>query len=164
MNDLISRQMAIEAVSDCGICIQRIVDLPSAQPEQQWIPCSETVDIPDYMVYISFEEAKEILKKSIDETTNINEALEKTVQSIYLKGYENGSRRLWTSTTIPPKVSGKYLVTHGGNYILSLDTYTTMEDAVRIFDDGYENYIGWQSQNVIAYMPLPKPYKEDDHD
>ena len=116
------------------------------------------------MVYMSFEEAKEILKKSIDETTNINEALEKTVQSIYLKGYENGNRRLWISATIPPKVSGKYLVTHGGNYILSLDTYTTMEDAVRIFDDGYENYIGWQSQNVIAYMPLPKPYKEDDHD
>lgn len=31
--DTISRQMAIDAVSDCGICIQRIVDLPSAQPE-----------------------------------------------------------------------------------------------------------------------------------
>ena len=38
MNDLISRQAAIEAVSDCGICIQRIVDLPYAQPEQRWIP------------------------------------------------------------------------------------------------------------------------------
>ena len=112
------------------------------------------------MVYMSFEEAKEILKKSIDETTNINEALEKTVQSIYLKGYENGSRRLWTSATTPPKVSGKYLVTHGGNYILSLDTYTTMEDAVRIFNEGYEDYIGWKSQNVIAWMPLPEPYQE----
>ena len=43
------------------------------------------------MTYISFEEVKEILKKSIDETTNINEALEKTVQFIYLKGYEDGS-------------------------------------------------------------------------
>lgn len=29
--DTISRQDAIDAVSDCGICIQRIVDLPSAQ-------------------------------------------------------------------------------------------------------------------------------------
>lgn len=45
------------------------------------------------MAYISFEEVKEILKKSIDETTNINEALEKTVQFIYSKGYEDGSRR-----------------------------------------------------------------------
>lgn len=112
------------------------------------------------MAYISFEEVKEILKKSIDETTNINEALEKTVQSIYLKGYEDGSRCLWISATIPPKVSGKYLVTHGGSYILSLDTYTTMEDAIRIFDEGYEIYMGWQSQNVIAWMPLPKSYSE----
>ena len=39
--DTIYRQAAIDAVSDCGICIQRIVDLPSAQLEQRWIPCSE---------------------------------------------------------------------------------------------------------------------------
>lgn len=113
------------------------------------------------MAYISFEEVKEILKKSIDETANINEALEKTVQFIYSKGYEDGSRRLWTPATIPPKVSDKYLVTHGGSYILSLDDYTTMEDAVRIFDEGYDDYIGWDSQNVIAWMPLPEPYKEE---
>lgn len=46
------------------------------------------------MPYISFEEVKEILKKSIDETTDINEALEKTVQFIYSKGYEDGRRCL----------------------------------------------------------------------
>ena len=113
------------------------------------------------MAYISFEEVKEILKKSIDETTNINEALEKTVQFIYSKGYEDGSKRLWIPATISPKVSGKYLVTHGGSYILSLEAYTTMEDAVCIFDEGYEDYIGWDSQNVIAWMPLPELYKEE---
>lgn len=75
--------------------------------------------------------------------------------------YEDGSRRLWISATIPPKVSGKYLVTHGGSYILSLDTYTATEDAVRIFDEGYEDYVGWQSQNVIAWMPLPEPYRAE---
>ena len=31
--DTIYRQAAIDAVSDCGICIQRIVDLPSVQPD-----------------------------------------------------------------------------------------------------------------------------------
>lgn len=46
------------------------------------------------MAYISFEEVKEILKKSIDETANINEALERTVQFIYSKGYEDGKRCL----------------------------------------------------------------------
>ena len=112
-------------------------------------------------VNVSFEEVKEILKKSIDETTNINEALEKTVQFIYSKGYEDGSRRLWISAVISPKVSGKYLVAHGGSYIISLDIYTTLEDAIRIFNGRYEDYVGWQSQNVIAWMPLPEPYRAE---
>ena len=33
MSDLISRQAAIDVVSDCGICMQQILDLPSAQTE-----------------------------------------------------------------------------------------------------------------------------------
>lgn len=49
MKDLIERQAAIEAVSKgCqewrgifGMCEENILALPSAQPEQQWIPCSE---------------------------------------------------------------------------------------------------------------------------
>lgn len=36
MDDLIKRQDAIDAVSDCGICIQKIVDLPSAQTGTGW--------------------------------------------------------------------------------------------------------------------------------
>lgn len=44
------------------------------------------------MAYISFEEVKEILKKSICETTSINEVLEKTVQFIYSKGYEDAKK------------------------------------------------------------------------
>ena len=33
MSDLIDRQAAIEAISNCGICIQKLLDLPSVQPE-----------------------------------------------------------------------------------------------------------------------------------
>ena len=33
MSDLISRQAALDAVNDCGICIQKILDIPSAEPE-----------------------------------------------------------------------------------------------------------------------------------
>ena len=39
-NDLISRQDVLDAVNDCGICIQRILDIPSAEPERktgEWI-------------------------------------------------------------------------------------------------------------------------------
>ena len=54
MNDLISRQAAIDAFTGVVILepaqsaqryidgvIERIQNLPSAQPEQRWIPCSE---------------------------------------------------------------------------------------------------------------------------
>ena len=49
MKDPIERQAAIEAVSHgCqewrgifGRCEENILALPPAQPEQQWIPCSE---------------------------------------------------------------------------------------------------------------------------
>ena len=35
MSDLISRQDALDAVNDCGICIQKILDIPSAEPEER---------------------------------------------------------------------------------------------------------------------------------
>ena len=45
MNDLIERQSAIEAINKYACNTQRIYEaiktLPSAQPEQRWIPCSE---------------------------------------------------------------------------------------------------------------------------
>ena len=67
MQDLIRRQAAIEAVraylSDC--CVEdgdyhasgieyELNDLPSAQPEQRWIPCSERVPEEDTEVLISY--------------------------------------------------------------------------------------------------------------
>ena len=41
--DTISRKMAIDAVNDCGICLQKIVDLPSAQPERKIGTCDECI-------------------------------------------------------------------------------------------------------------------------
>ena len=55
MSDLISRQAAIDALSKAGLinyaatgdgngmiqAVNVIKELPSAQPEQRWIPCSE---------------------------------------------------------------------------------------------------------------------------
>ena len=45
MSDLISRQAAIDAVSDCGICIQRIVDLPSVQPDSLVRPSARWMSV-----------------------------------------------------------------------------------------------------------------------
>lgn len=33
MSDLIDRQAAIDAVSSCGICIQKVVDIPTIEAE-----------------------------------------------------------------------------------------------------------------------------------
>lgn len=69
-----------------------------------------------------------------------------------------------------PKKSGHYLCTHGGTGIVSPDYYTTQEQAEELFadpEDEYldlEEYIGWTSKNVIAWMPLPEPYKEKTDD
>ena len=35
MSDLIDRQDVLDAVNDCGICIQKILDIPSAEPEPE---------------------------------------------------------------------------------------------------------------------------------
>ena len=62
-----------------------------------------------------------------------------------------------------PKKSGVYLCTFGGNNLTRVDNYTTELDAKKIFDEP-EEYAGWQSQNVIAWMPLPEPYKAERED
>ena len=51
MDDLISRQKAIDVVSDCGICMQRIIDLPSAQPEQKHGKWLNAEHAPNYLCY-----------------------------------------------------------------------------------------------------------------
>ena len=66
-----------------------------------------------------------------------------------------------------PKKSGHYLCTHSGTGIVSPDYYTTQEQAEELFadpEDEYldlEEYIGWTSKNVIAWMPLPEPYRAE---
>ena len=76
MDDLISRQAAIEAVraylSDC--CVEdgdyhasgieyELNNLPSAQPEQRWIPCSERLPEvgKDVMVCYDFKGHRSVL-------------------------------------------------------------------------------------------------------
>ena len=62
-----------------------------------------------------------------------------------------------------PKESGKYFVTFGGTYLIGEDFYDTEEDARRDFEEP-EEHIGWCSHNVIAWMPLPEPYKPESED
>lgn len=57
-----------------------------------------------------------------------------------------------------PKKSGNYWCTFGGTNLTGKDYYTTESDAKEIFAEP-EEYTGWHSHNVVAWMPLPESYK-----
>ena len=46
---------------------------------------------------MTFEEVKEMFKKSIDATDTMNQALENLIQSIYLKGYNEALKHVHCS-------------------------------------------------------------------
>ena len=58
-----------------------------------------------------------------------------------------------------PEKSGNYWCTFGGTNLTGSDYYTTESDAKEMFDEP-EEYIGWRSQNVIAWMSMPKHYEQ----
>ena len=43
---------------------------------------------------------------------------------------------------------------------MGIDFYTTESYAKKWFNEP-EEYIGWESKNVSAWMPLPEPYKAE---
>ena len=67
MSDLISRQAAIDALiewygcepSDIGAFEDIIENLPSAQPEQRWIPCSERLPEDNSDILVAYVEKDE---------------------------------------------------------------------------------------------------------
>ena len=69
------------------------------------------------------------------------------------------ARWIPVSERLPDK-SGEYWCTFHGTNLTGKDYYTTESDAKKLFDDS-EEYTGWRSQNVIAWMPLPEPYKTE---
>ena len=116
MNDLISRQAAIDAIFGRSheIIKMRIGNLPSAQPEQRWIPCSERLPEEDTEVLISYR-----YKEGEGDTDHVN---------IDITSYGT--------------------VCFGGREI------HTLKEWRQPFDYFHANY------EVIAWMPLPEPYKE----
>ena len=144
MSDLISRQAAIDAlkehralycdntpdtfsklsyaeksrVDELDTAIATLVNLPSAQPEQRWIPCSERLPEEDTEVLISYR-----YKEGEGDTDHVN---------IDITSY---------GTTC-----------FGGREI------HTLKEWRQPFDYFHANY------EVIAWMPLPEPYKGGEQD
>ena len=80
MNDLISRQAAIEAINshfgfnveeEYGSAVQEVINsLPSAQPEQRWIPVTEQLpeDEQEVLVTRHFLSDNQLKKNAITES------------------------------------------------------------------------------------------------
>lgn len=71
MADLIERQAVMDTVAKSALDLNdpdenwimqdRIKEIPSAQPEPQWIPCSDTVDIPEHEVLCCDKYGEELI-------------------------------------------------------------------------------------------------------
>ena len=93
---------------------------------------------------------------------NVVDEIKEKSKADFLWLCENSEQESKTGHWIPvserlPGKSGDYWCTFGGTNLTGKDYYTTESDAKEIFDEP-EEYTGWESQNVIAWMPLPKCY------
>ena len=125
MSDLIDRQTAIKAIKDiigtgasfkAWAILDAIMKMPSAQPEPQWIPCSER--LPERIINGDVE----------------------TVQEFFVTVKERWPGEEWKYHTDVAEFQGDYI------------------------DDVWQTYNDWkegQEVHVIAWMPLPEPYKEE---
>lgn len=102
---------------------------------------------------ITIEEVKDILKCSIDETTNMNEAIERTLQHIYLKGWNDATKTGWIPVSKEfPKTEQYALIT-----VHNQTKMCWYQNGV--FLDGEQNAYTKENEELVAWMPLPEPYK-----
>lgn len=108
---------------------------------------------------IDEDDVIEIVKFECGDWVGLAKTIENKINAL-------SSEQQWIPCSeMEPKESGYYLCTYGGSGFVGLDYYTTQEQAEELFadpEDEYldlEEYIGWTSKNVIAWMPRPEPWK-----
>lgn len=139
MSDLISRQDALDAVNDCGICIQRILDIPSAEPEPEEFEWCHDCKEYDQEKHCCHRWTK-VIRQTVEDMKN---------------------RWQWTPVTEAlPENRNVVLVT-----VYWHETYQVME-ASYFGSDWWcvpFNNCGkhMQKLNPIAWMPLPESWRGD---
>ena len=150
MSDLIDRQAAIDALAkavtegygiDCGVIHSDVIyeilqDLPSVQPQPNWIPCSERLpeDSDDVLITYVFDYGKSC-------PDDIKALLESDEGAYVLFN----PKKVWEMPHIT--IAHYYDGTEDG------------EPSEWCYDN--ECYSMPEEVRVIAWMPLPEPYMED---
>ena len=138
-------------------------------------PCNDAVsktsvfEIMGNLMSIPYDFDRPINEKDVSESMDEIRALpsvtpihkDRTVQDFVDKCRECGKQRWIPCSERLPNESGKYWCTFSGTNLMGIDFYTTESYAKKWFDEP-EEYIGWESKNVSAWMPLPEPYKESE--
>lgn len=147
MNDLISRQEAIDMCrkprmrnADCSDFEMEIMMLPSAQPEQRWIPCSER--LPEENVYVLVWCGEVKIARII-------------------RGISKEKRVKMQEGTIDDPVSYGWNLSNDHFKVKRSESYRACDENGNNKVPYCWNYIYGEmfGQDVKAWMPLPEPYK-----
>ena len=153
MGDLISRQAAIDALSEAGLinyaatgdgngmiqAVNVIKGLPPAQPEPRWIPCSERLPETRVDVLICYREWQQYAKRYVYTIVNGWYARKYSVKENVFSEWEADC-----------------------DYKEDEDEFYIPEGWYEFTTQGNSDLMNWFiNAEVIAWMPLPEPYRED---
>ena len=149
--DLIDRQQAIDAIEEQDIpedmCVFEILShielaigtLPSAQPEQKWIPCSERLPDNRVDVLICYRVWQQYAKRYVYAIVNGWYARKHSVNENVFSEWEGDC-----------------------DYKEDEDEFYIQEGWYEFTTQGNGDLMNWYigGAEVVAWMPLPEPYKE----
>ena len=155
MDDLISRQAAIDAVNNAfdretlltgfvrSIAVRAIRDMPSAQPEQRWIPCSERLPDNRVDVLICYRVWQQYAKRYVYTIVNGWYARKHSVNENVFSEWEADC-----------------------DYKEDEDEFYIQEGWYEFTTQGNGDLMNWYigGAEVVAWMPLPEPYKGEQHE
>lgn len=151
MADLIDRQAAIDAIENAfdretilnrfvrKIAISVVRLLPSAQLEQRWIPCSERLPEDRVDVLVCYRYWQQYAKRYVYTIVNGWYAHKYSVKENVFSEWEQDC-----------------------DYKEDEDEYYIQEGWYEFTTQGNSDLMSWYicGAEVIAWMPLPEPYKE----
>lgn len=138
MSDLIERQAAIDALDCINGAEEVLRALPSAQPEQKWIPCIERLPDNRVDVLICYRVWQQYAKRYVYAIVNGWYARKYSVNENVFSEWEADC-----------------------DYKEDEDEFYIQEGWYEFTTQGNGDLMNWYigGAEVVAWMPLPEPYK-----